>query len=500
MSNFKGKYQPAKADLFDNKSGENLPEYSRQFKKADRKARIKAFRLQICLFVGTLCFIFLLGLLLPLRPVESQVEKRKLTEFPSFTMTDFLKGNFFKQISTWYADSFPFRESLIKLDAGFKSLYGFNSQKIVANVNLGADAIPDQLADKETLVRETPGTGPLKKIDLDTEEKTKDQVGAQAGQTTKKEDGAIHDTPQLAGNVYVAGDRAFNLFYFNEDTANSYIKMLDLAQNKAGKINIYSLLIPTSVGINLDTEAQEKIGSSDQKAAFDYVHKSINKINPGVRTVDSFASLKNHNSEYIYFRTDHHWTQLGAYYAYREFASVKGIKPVELKDLKHQVFENFIGSLYANSNQAASLLQNPDYVETYRVPSTNSMTFVNTDQESIDWNIITDVSDWNDSFKYSTFIAGDEPFSILDNPEITSGENVILIKDSYGNAFAPFLMANYDKVFVVDYRYFYKIDKYQNQILKLARENNVKDIIILNNADGLTNPFVPEQISSMFSD
>lgn len=498
MHNLQEKHQQAVGKNESRQVGSQQKKWPEQFKREDKRARVKAFKVQLSLFMGTLCFVFLVGLMFPLRPLESQVEKRKLTEFPAFNLTDFINGRFFQQVSTWYADSFPFRESLIKLDAGIKSLYGFNSQKIVANVKGKADAIPTGLADQEILEKADKKSTLTEKVDLAKNQGEKGEKNKSEETQTSEPDGAIHDTPQLAGNVYVAGDTAFNLFYFNEDTANAYIKMLDSAQKASKNLQIYSLLIPTSVGVNLDPAAQQKIGSSDQQAAFDYVNKSINKINPLVKTVDAFTSLKNHNSEYIYFRTDHHWTQLGAYYVYCEWARVKGVQPVELKELTHQVFDNFVGSLYANSNQAASLLKNPDHVDTYRVSSTNAMTFINKDQETVDWNIITDVSEWNESSKYNAFIAGDEAFSILDNPSINNGENVILIKDSYGNALAPLLMANYDKVFVVDYRYFYKVEKYQNQILKLAEENNVRDVIILNNADGLSNPFVPEQITSMF--
>ena len=56
----------------------------------------------------------------------------------------------------------------------------------------------------------------------------------------------------------------------------------------------------------------------------------------------------------------------------------------------------------------------------------------------INYNIITDVSDWNKSSKYSAFIGGDNPYSQIHNPERTDGSSCVVIKESFGNAFVPF--------------------------------------------------------------
>ena len=85
------------------------------------------------------------------------------------------------------------------------------------------------------------------------------------------------------------------------------------------------------------------------------------------------------------------------------------------------------------------------------------------------------MSDYKSGQKYSAFIAGDQPFSVIDNPNISDGTSCVLIKESYGNAFAPFLTDHYDKVYIVDYRY------YKDDLTAFVKDNNVTDVIFLNN-------------------
>lgn len=87
-------------------------------------------------------FVFLfviafIGLLLPLRPKESELEKRELSKFPKPTVSTVLNGEFFSDISTWYADTFPFRETLMSANAKMKKFYGITTQEIYGDAAQG---------------------------------------------------------------------------------------------------------------------------------------------------------------------------------------------------------------------------------------------------------------------------------------------------------------------------------------------------------------------------
>ena len=313
-------------------------------------------------------------------------------------------------------------------------------------------------------------------------------------------DGSLHVVPEAAGSVYVAGDTGFGAYYFSESAADVYVEMIDKAQKKLdGIADVYDILVPTSVGIMLDDESQEAMGISNQGDAIDYIYSGINETNSNVKTVDVFSTLKNHNSEYIYFRTDHHWTALGAYYAYVQYCNAKGIEPTPLEDYETIEFTDFVGSFYYESDKVEALAENPDTLTAYIPKTTNDMMYVNENLEKIQWNIIMDVTGWDNSSYYSCFAAGDEIYAQIDNPNVDNGESCVVIKESYGNAFIPFLADHYEHIYIVDYRYFYDYPEYENSVYKLVTENNVNDVIFINNSDAMTNTSASELMSDMFN-
>ena len=104
--------------------------------------RIKARDLIITTFFAFLIVMALIGLLLPLRPKTSAVEKRDLEKWPAFSIAAIWDGSYFDQISTWYADTFPFRETLIKANSAVKGLYGLQGEQIIHNDSAQKDDIP----------------------------------------------------------------------------------------------------------------------------------------------------------------------------------------------------------------------------------------------------------------------------------------------------------------------------------------------------------------------
>lgn len=448
---------------------------SRQ-KKAVRR---KFLYLKHNVFFLVLLLFALIGILIPLRPTVSALENRTLSAFPSFTLSSFLNGDFTSDISTWYADTFPFREKLLSLNSAFESLYGLQSETIVQNTAATADEIPEDGVMVTT-------------DDEETEEVIEEEE-------TVYVDGAIQVVPEQAGTVYVTGDTAFSIYYFSLSGANAYINMIDQAQQCLdGIAEVYDILVPTSIGICLSEEAQDELGSSSQSDAIDYIYSNIESLNSSVHTVDIYQTLINHNSEYIYFRTDHHWTALGAYYAYLEFCDAKGIEGHTLTEYSLVQYEGFLGSFYSSSNQAQSLKENPDTVIGYIPLSTNEMFYIDSSGNRIDWKIVNDVSNYSQGSKYSAFAAGDEIYAQIDNPELDDGSACVVIKESYGNAFIPFLTDHYQTIYIVDYRYFDQYSEYDNSVYELVTQNNVTDVIIINNMEAATSTNKVSMMSALF--
>ena len=107
---------------------------------------------------------------------------------------------------------------------------------------------------------------------------------------------------------------------------------------------------------------QTKVGSASQVEAFQYVADNLDEK---VKFVSVLETLQKHNSEYLYFKTDHHWTADGAYYAYKQLMKAKGVKPCSLDAYSKKEYTGFLGSFYASSNQSEILANNTDTVVAY---------------------------------------------------------------------------------------------------------------------------------------
>ena len=272
-----------------------------------------------------------------------------------------------------------------------------------------------------------------------------------------------------SGTVYIADNAGYGGYYFNKTTSGRYCEISsNLARALEGKATVYSMICPLSTGILLSDEVRESTGFSDERKAIRWMCKHMD---PLVKNVPVYGALKSRNDEYIYFRTDHHWTALGAYYAYVAFCQEKGIEPHDYSTYETMEFPDFLGTFYTSSNQSPELAANPDTVVAYVPKGTNSMTMTYEDGTVVDWPIVNDVSDYNRTQLYATFVGGDRPFSVAHNETIHDGSAVMVVKDSFGNAFIPWLVDHYEYIYWVDARYT------KNTISQMVADYNVQDVI-----------------------
>lgn len=444
-------------------------------RKRRKKKDYKYTKYKIYVFSVALMLMAVVALIIPLRPRESAVEKRTLTKFPTFSVDSFLNGEFLNGVSTWYADTFPFRETLLAGNTRYRMLYGIQNNQIYGSIQ-AADAVPAKRINLTDIILPDIQREMESLQDAMREVMATQQAADAANGGVKRRE--ITSVPEQVGSVYVAGDTAFSLYGFTQEAANQYIDAVSALANKVDSdVTVYDIVVPISTGIYLDEALQKELGCSDEQEAIQYIY---NNMDDKVVTVDAFTTLKSHSDEYLYFRTDHHWTALGAYYTYCQLMKEKGITPTSLGKYETMVFDNFIGSLYSASNQAPSLADNPDVITAYIPLATNRMTYTDVDGNTFDYDIIYDVSDWDSGSKYNCFIAGDQPLEEIHNPNMSDGSSCVVIKESFGNAFVPFLVDHYETVYVVDYRY------YPEGLTALIRDKGIKDVIFINNISAAT--------------
>ena len=287
------------------------------------------------------------------------------------------------------------------------------------------------------------------------------------------------DKPYQSGGVYVVGSAGYEMYNYVGSLAEKYQSTVNaVADSLSGVSQVYAMAIPLSSGITLPDELFSDLPGSDQAQAEKDILAGMGQ---NVKTIPLHDVMMSHRTEYIYFRTDHHWTALGAYYAYVQFCTAKGITPHNLSDYEVSQFPGFLGSFYNDGGKPDAMKNDPDTVNAYHpVSATASMKYGDNENSTLtSGQVIFDESTASASLKYGTFIMGDNPFTVIENPEVSNGESCIVVKESFGNAFVPFLVDHYQTVYVVDYRY------YSGSITQLARDKGVKDVLFVNNLSAI---------------
>ena len=306
--------------------------------------------------------------------------------------------------------------------------------------------------------------------------------------------------PETVNALMIVEDSAYEYYNFDTELANRYITaVVDAGKKLEGKATVYDMVIPTSIDIMLPESYLEKytsngsINTSDQKKAIDeYILPSITAQDPSIKTVSIFDTLKAHANEYLYFRTDHHWTQLGAYYGYVEFCKARGFEPVALDQFDRADYTGYLGSFYTATNSAA-LAANPDTVEAYIPRADVNLSFTQTDGQTVEsWPLIADGEQYDTTSKYIAYCAGDQPYEEIVNNDMAEGPSIVVVKESFGNCFLPFLVNHYKTVYVVDYR------SYNGTVTDLVNSTGATDVLLLNNISMTRNEGLIDSFSNIF--
>ena len=477
--------------------------------------------------MGLLCCLFVLGVLLPLRPRYSDAEKRELKKFPAFSLQGLFAGSYFRDITSWYQDSYPGKEEWMLLASKTKAFYGLQGEQIYGaaeqvkeEIPTGEGALAETFALKKDAEDGQKGAAEEKESDGEdrgkaeardktegkeqpeegkgTEEKQEEaeaKQSAEAKQDTtkgkeensnfetdaegnlqiKKADKAENVAGEQIGSLYLNGDSAYELFYFSEKAVRAHASLLNTVQAMFPKVKLSAMIVPNSFGVILDPKVQEKLASSGMDQAIAYSYSLMDKR---VKTVNVFDALSAHKKEYIYFRTDHHWTQLGAYYGYQEYCKSMGYSTKPLSDYQKMDFPEFYGTFYFFMNRPESLKGHPDQVTAYQ-GSMNTMQYTDSKGNLQEGKLINDASQMLPGNKYNCFMLGDHGYVEIHNEEAPRKKSILVLKDSYGNAFVPLLAQDYRDVYVVDYRH------YQGNASSLIREKGIEEILFLNNIMGI---------------
>lgn len=408
--------------------------------------------IHIMVFLGVITAVGMSALLLP-KPEVSEFEGRELVKFPKFSWADFFSGKYTRQIGTHFSDTFPGRDFLVAGAAVYKDSLGVHVDDVKIHGN-----VPNTKPDPDVQVTVPAPVNPA--------ETPSGEVTA----PVTEEEAPVEMDGEMKEGVFVVGDKAMSLFGGSKSMGQYYANVISGYQGQFGShVQIYNIVVPTQAEFALPKKYQDL--SASQKDNIDHIYESLS---PAIKHIDAYSKLKEHRNEYIYFRTDHHWTPLGAYYAYEAFCEEAGFNPVPISSMETRSKESFLGSLYRITQEPA-LKANPDFMDYYVTPNQNlKCTFYKKGQRNTPYSAELYVEYASGTNTYSLFMGGDWPLFEIDTG-LNTGRSVLIVKESFGNAFVPYLTNHYDKVYVVDQRYFEK------NLVQFVADNSIGEVIFINN-------------------
>lgn len=274
----------------------------------------------------------------------------------------------------------------------------------------------------------------------------------------------------LSSGVYIWQNKAFELFYGSTDAAAAYAQAISGYQQQLPGTTVYNMVVPNHSEFGLPERIRDDMGCTSQRENLSDVFANYTEGSQ-VIPVDIYDALDYHKDQYLYFNTDTHWAPLGAYWAYTAFCEAANQTAAPLSDFTVSTVEDFTGYLYVATGESC-LAENPDHIDLYE-PG-----FDYTIELSYDGVSFTELSGMyapDEGMGYSMVLWGDNPLVRVINHDDASGRKLLLVKDSYGNAIAPFLAANYSEVHVADFRSF------PGKLPAYCQENGITDVLFFNN-------------------
>lgn len=269
------------------------------------------------------------------------------------------------------------------------------------------------------------------------------------------------------GRLVLYKGSIMEMFEKNDVAEQSYADALNEIRGAlTDDVRMYSILVPTALEFSdkAYSDAQDS-----QKEAIDKVNSLLN----GVFPVDVYSELQLNADDNLYFKTDHHWTMDGAYCAYKKFMDMSGGKAVEKSDYERKENGEFYGSLYLKAKSQLTA-QEKDTIYYYDISEKYDISIKMRAEDNVTVYGEGSPVFHTDKDNYLLFFGGDNPIMEITNNQNIDGKTIVVIKDSYANAFLPWLISSYGKVVVIDPRSF------GGSLVEEVNNYNADEVLVLN--------------------
>ena len=482
----------------------------------------EAIRSKLFLWVNTLTFSGLLalgGLVFVSMPKQSvsDDEKRSLAPLPQWDWQQVAGGHYFKAMDDYVADNFIMRYQLTQTAGQLRSMRGWALDEIEiykgapaaaaapaqapraaqaliteAATQMPADTVAQTAADQRAgtpgtaLAGPAPNAGAAAAAVALASTPAPEGQGGERKQAQSQGPAAADEAAQPYQNIesiIIYKSRAVQMVGASTAALQPMSRVINQYQKELGPaVKVYFMPIP--VGSDFYLPPKFNKGAAVERRLISHM---FDLLEPEIGKVRSYERLAERTGEYIYFYTDHHWTGLGAYYAYQAFAEKAQFAALPLNVLEKKTIKNFLGTLY-HRTMSPTLKNRPDDVEYFKVPHTTKVRYFQSERSAGSPGVLY-AEFARGPGAYGVFLGGDHPLVQISS-DVRNGRKIVVIKDSYGNAFVPYLASHYEEVFVVDYRYF------NGSIRALIGQHGIGEVLFAHNTYVMVAPYTAQRARS----
>lgn len=357
-------------------------------------------------------------------------ENRALQERPDIDVDAVMEGDFQQEYSDYLSDQFIGRSAFVKLKTSLRMLLG---QKEINGVYLGAD---DYLIEKYT------------------------------AKDFREE--------QVETNVWFLSD-------FLQDMTKTY-----------GANHVRCFFVPSKITV-LEDKLPKNAVVYDTSFVVDRLKEDLDehdedRFSSDELVVDLTEVLSDHGEEYIYYKTDHHWTMLGAFYAFATIMDSFGTSDVNEEALSYDAivadFPNYYAKdvsddFYGTTYDKIQVKKSPDTITSYQHKDAGEVKVV-FDDGLDEWDHYYRSEALGEKDQYSYFLGGNTGKIQIDT-STQNGKTLLLLKDSYSNSMVPFLERYYEHIVMIDLRY--GSDNIYDMIKKVEEDNKITDVLVMYNIE-----------------
>ena len=407
--------------------------------------RLVGCPLVVCFF--GLCFAALFSYLIKEDTIFSDMENRYLTVCPKISIEGLASGSFMESFESYCNEQVPLRSILVKGKALLE-------QAQLKCENDGVSKGDDGYLFTKVMQESAQLDKNISAISLfaeNMEEKGRETYIAIAPTSAYVNFQKLPmGMPVLDENACIERMQQLDIFCTENSAGNEAAAEKEITKEKEALTGNEAV---TGKEITIEkeiTEANEALTGYETVAGKEIPSDKENLDDSGyekkVHFVDLSAVLKEHADEYLYYKTDHHWTSLGAQYAYEEIIGKMGAEAKDITRYEKHERCDFYGTNYAKFKGAGA---GPDTITYYDVP------IYELRLKNMVVNTLYDVEKLETYDKYAMFMYGnDGKYEVVSDKNHTGEADLIIVKNSYANCLIPYLTMNFDDIIVVDLRYF----------------------------------------------